>query len=172
MSDISKEAAESLWSDLREAFSNAEAKIIEIIKTRAWEPLGYATFADAWNERMQGFRLTTDALKAHVVYALMADGQTDSEILATVSGLGDRAMAGLRSQRDAGVSAEAASTYVRPHMRALPGEPERLHVTLTHGEVTYYRDLCNALGLDRDDEAAKAIRSHFRKLEGARRGAE
>ena len=167
---LTKAQAEALWDSLRDAFANVEARIIEVIETRAWIPLGYATFPEAWNDRMKGFRLATEGLKAHVVYAMFADGQSDEEIITALGGqVGDQAVARLREQRVMGVPAGVATTRVRSHDRALPGEAEKLHVTLTHGEITYYKDLCDALGLDRNDEAATAIRAHFRRLERANR---
>ena len=170
MSDLSKSEAEALWASLCEAFANVEQKIIEVIERRAWEPLGYSTFHEAWADRMRGIRLATDIAKAYVVHMMYAEGMTNEQII-SAGVAGDRVVDRLTSAFQQGIPPQFASTRVRSHDRALPGQAERLHVTLTHSEVMYFKELSDALGLDRDEEAAKAIRAHFRRLERAPRNA-
>lgn len=71
---MKQKEAEALWVSLRSALVNAEAAIVEIIKTRAWEPLGYDTFAQAWNDRMRGVKLAA-ACNTHIVYALLDEAR-------------------------------------------------------------------------------------------------
>lgn len=165
---ISREAAESLWADLREAFVNAEVTLVKIIEARAWEPLGYGSFPEAWAGRMGGVRLASEAVRCHVVYALLSEGQTDEQIVSTLGGqVGDQAISRLREQRDMGVPAGLATTRVRSHERSRPSPPETLHVRLTPAELADFKALADALGRDMRDEAAMAIRAHFRRLERA-----
>lgn len=62
--------AGDLWDSLRDNLVNAEATLAKIIETRAWEPLGYSNSLEAWNDRLKGVRLATDAMRAAVVYAM------------------------------------------------------------------------------------------------------
>jgi hypothetical protein len=160
--------AEALWSDLREGFVNAERIVKEIIKERAWEPLGYTSFVEAWNDRMKGVRLATDALKAHVVYALFDSGleaQGVYEALGVGSGVSPETVRVLGKKKALGIPADFATTRVRAHDRAKPGERRRIIVELRPDEVDYFDDLCKARGRDLREESAKAIRQHFRRME-------
>lgn len=161
--------AEKLWSELRELFVNAEAKIKEIIETRAWEPLGYGSFAEAWNDRMAGVRLATDAARAYVVYALFDDGLDEGGVAAALppgSGVGPSAIKALRRQRSNGVPADFA--VVREHLRAKPGEPRYVHVELSPDEYENFKAIAEKRNLNFASESAKAVRAHFRKLEARR----
>ena len=169
METISRADAEALWASLREAFVNVERQIIEIIETKAWLPIGYSTFSEAWDARMDGVILPTRQIKAHVVYAMLGEGRNPEEIAANVLGVGDRFVEQQRSRLAEGLG--PGTHTVRQHVRRSPGEAENLRVRLTHGEIEYINDLCKALGRDRDEEAAQALRAHFKRLERANRGA-
>lgn len=176
---MTKDEAETLWASLQEAFSNVEKAIQEIIATRAWEPLGYATFAEAWEDRMKGFRLTTTILQATVVYRLLDEQRSVEEVpelLGLGAGVGLSTAQALARQREHGVPVGLASTRgtrfsvpgvttVRKHERSIPSAPHVIHVELPEGEYANYRALCEARGLDLTTEAANAIRTHFRRLE-------
>ncbi len=162
--------AEALWTSLHEAFTNAEKVIVQIIETRAWEPLGYKTFADAWNDRLKGMRLPTDTMRAHVVYA-MFDSGLDADAIIRATGVGDASVAALARQRSSGVPAGLATTRVRAHDRSNPSSPRFLHVELTPGELDTFKGIAESRGLDVQDEAIKALRKHFRSLERVRTGA-
>ncbi len=169
---MDEKQAESLWSDLRDAFVNAERKIKEIIEAKAWEPLGYDTFAEAWNDRMAGVRLATDAARAHVVYALFDDGASDEQVYETVGGIGSGvtpdAIKTLKRQKSNGVPVNRATTRVKSHDRERPTAPKTVRVELTPDEFDQYKTVVKRLNLDLADEAGKALRAHFRKLERAR----
>lgn len=164
-----RQKAEALWSSLRDAFANAEKIIVTICETKAWEPLGHASFAEAWTARLRGLRLTTDVMRAHVVYALFDSGLDVEEII-QATGVGDRSVAALARQRASGVPAGLATTRVRAHDRALPSEARMLHVELSPGELETFKSIAASRGLDVQDEATKALRKHFRSLERVRVG--
>lgn len=159
-----KAAAEALWASLREAFANAEAIIKQIIETKAWEPLGYASFAAAWNDRLAGMRLATDCMRAHVAYALFDSGLGVEDVV-KATGIGDQSAKRLHEQRSNGVPPNQASTRVRAYVRAKPSEARTLHVELTAGELESFKGIAAARGLDVQAEAVKALRKHFRALE-------
>ena len=159
---LTKKAAEALWDELRQGFVNVEATLVKIIQTKAWEPLGYATFTEAWAAKLQGIRLATDECRAHVVYAMLSDG-TDDVTIIRQSGVGDQAVARLRQQKADGVPPGCAS--VRSHTRRLPVQPYKVMVPLTHDELEAAKTACAQLGLDHTEEAAEAVRKHYLTLQ-------
>lgn len=165
VSTISKQEAEARWARLYEALTNFEAELIGVIETRAWEPLGYPSFTAAWADRMKGFKLTTDELKAYVVYAAVDDGLSDEEISEAVR-LSEPVVSRLREQREMRVPAGLATTRVPSYDRsATNAEPSILHLQLNPVELAYYKELCGVMGRDLKTEATRAIKSHFRSLE-------
>lgn len=163
---ISKRAADQLWSTLREAFARIEETLPKIVEQRAWEPLGYATFKEAWADRMAGMRLATDEARALIVYTLIDEGADDAGVIAALHGqVGDTAVASLREQRASGVPHSLATTRVRSHDRAKPSPRSTLHIGFTPEELASLEAIAEARGRRLDDEARKAIRSHFRRLE-------
>lgn len=163
---ITTTQAESLWESLRDAFTSTEKVIVQIIESRAWEPLGFDTFAQAWTARMKGVRLATEGMRAHVAYAMFASGLSNAEAQEAVGfSIGTEAIRRLREQSDLGVPPSLATTRVRSHDRAKPSAPETLHVRLTPGELATFRELAEVRGLDLQAEAAKAVRAHFRSLD-------
>lgn len=154
--------ARELWDKVREGFASAEEGLKRIIETKAWEPLGYASFAEAWRHELNHVRLTTDYLKAQVVYAFLDQGLTASDI-------GDRipvdrdAIDSLVRQRDNGVPADFAR--VRTHFRKRPSEAHVAHVPLKPSELTTFRQLCESRGVAFEKEAAKGLRAHFRSFD-------
>jgi len=166
--DAAATRAIHLWEDLAHALTRFEEALERVISERAWEPLGYSSFADAWVDRMQGTRLATSRQAATVVYALLDSGASREEAMESLgagSGVAPITLDRLIEQREAGVPAHLASTRVRRHERSLPSPPSRITVELTHEEWTYLRDLCEARGLDLHAEAAAAVRSIITRLE-------
>lgn len=51
-----KAQATRSWDDLRSAFTRLDEALQHIIDARAWEPLGYDSFAEAWASEMRGVR--------------------------------------------------------------------------------------------------------------------
>lgn len=143
--------AAKLWNDLRGHFANAERIIIEIIETKAWEPLGFASFTEAWTSKMAGIPLATDAMRAHVVYMMFNDGMDDAQVLASVgigSRIGPTVVTRLREQHEIGVPANLASTRVRSHVRKLPSRARTLHIHLTSNDYDSFRDKAAAMNVD------------------------
>lgn len=161
---MDKNRAEALFNQLADALNNAERTIIEIIKTKAWEPLGYATFAEAWDDRLAGIRLATGAMRAHVVYALLEDGLTAEQASAT-SGVGIGNVDFFDEQRRDGVPPHLASYHrVRSHARSNPSEPRVLRLTFSAEELDRLKSRAKGEGWDLEDEARKAVRAHFAKM--------
>ena len=165
MARISKRQAEARWARLHEAFSNFETELVGIIKDRAWEPLGYATFTEAWNDRMSGFKLS-NALKPHIVYAMLTEGQSDEEIVRALGGqVSDQSVGRLRQQKVIGVPAGSASTRVRSHDRARPSAPATAHVPLTSEELARFKAVADSRGLNFEQANAGALRDFWRRVE-------
>ncbi|MFY2788497.1 hypothetical protein [Rhodococcus sp. MALMAid1271] len=165
--ELTEVQASKLWSDLRGHFVNAEKKIIEIIELKAWEPLGFESFAEAWASKMAGVRLATDEVRAHVVYAMFDGGMSDTEIndqLGVGSGVTDRQVKMLRRQKSNGVPPSCATTRVRSHLRKSPSTPRTIHVQFGSDEYLQFRDLAKSAGRDVEDIAAEAIRGAFEAL--------
>lgn len=164
-SDIA--AAEALWAELRSAFVNADKVVQRIVESRAWEPLGYDTFAQAWADRMRGTRLGTAAMAAHVVYALIEDGLDREQALLTLGpscGVSPDRFDVIARQHGNGTLVGHV-TVVRRHTREAPSLPHYVHVELTHDEWLHFRAVADGRGLDLADEATKAVRAHFHRLE-------
>ena len=166
MSTLSKKQALAMWNDLRGHFVNAEKAIAAIIDAKAWEPLGFASFAEAWADRMQGVPLATDSIRAHVVYAMFESGLDNAGVLAATglgSQVGPRSIETLRRQKDAGVPAGMASTRVRGHFRSNPCRPRIVHVQLQPAEYDRFRAISKESGIDPACLAAKLICDYIGK---------
>jgi hypothetical protein len=107
--------AEALWDKLQHDFLDAQATIIEIIDTRAWEPLGYESFAKAWIDRMADITLAAELLP-HVVYELLKERSVE-EVAHLVKGIGPEGVENLKRQQDEGIPAEQASPRRRPRTK-------------------------------------------------------
>lgn len=161
--------ADALWRELRDALTAAHDAIRRIVETRAWEPLGYATFSDAWNERMAGVPLATTEAKAWVVYTMLDEGRTVSDISAKVAGVAERTASLLREQHAAGVSPEYATarkpsfakpengTVVREHIRRLPSEARRLHCTPSTRDYLRFTDIAKREGFSNEQALLRAV---------------
>lgn len=171
-SDVAQ--ATALWDDLRSHWNKFENVLEQIITTRAWEPLGYENFAEAWADKMSGTRLSTAVEAAQVVYALIDDGVTQERALAALgptSGVGPVKFEALARQKAHGVPAGLATTYVRRHQRSAPSGPRRIHVELSESEYASLRAIADSHGLNLASEAASAVRAHFRRIDrGGRDG--
>lgn len=159
--DLTKYTASNLWDELRDGFANIEKTIIRIIEVEAWKPLGYKTFAEAWNDRMSGVRLAGE-VRAHVVYFMLSEGE-DVDAISTTTGIGTGSVADLKRQKSNGVPPEAA-TLVRQHRRNRPRAPFRLTVELPQEERVQLMEICKVLDLDLAEESLSAIREHFNGL--------
>jgi hypothetical protein len=101
--------AERLWERLQSNFLDAHKTIIEIIGARAWEPLGYDSFATAWQDQMKNITLASE-IRPHIVFQMIDEGLTADEIAGIVKGVGPDAAEHLKRQKDNGVPADHATT--------------------------------------------------------------
>lgn len=160
--------ASAMWDELRSALANFERVLAKIVETKAWEPLGYANFAEAWQDRMRGTRLATAQAAATVVYGLLDSGvkpEAVPNVLGPSSGVGAAKVAVLARQREHGVPPALATTFVRGHYREAPAAPHVVRVELTDTEYAHFKALCDSHGLDFTTEATRAVKAHFSRME-------
>jgi hypothetical protein len=99
--------AEKLWKKLHTNLLGTQTTIIEIIKAKAWEPLGYESFAKAWIDQMSNISIRVE-LVPHVIYALLDESIPEDEIAEIVKGVGPEAVEAFARERDNGVPADQA----------------------------------------------------------------
>lgn len=162
---MNKREAEKLWIELREGFVSLEQLIKKIIETKAWEPLGYSSFAAAWNDRMAGVPLATDAARALVVYALFDDlGPEGRDAALTIPGMGPTRVDTILEQRAQGVPSELVST-VRRHLRKRPVAAHAIRVEFTPNQYQQFKAIAKRHNQDVDLIARVAILARFAELE-------
>lgn len=155
---MTRKAAESLFTQLREHLTNTEKVIIRIIETEAWSVLGYDSFAAAWNERMKGVSLATQAIKAHVVYALL-DTANVEDVIGMVS-VAPEVVQNLKRQKGIGVPPQLA-TVVRRHTRSLPSAPSTIRITVTATEYQAWSKAAERRGVTLTAEVEALVRAHY-----------
>jgi hypothetical protein len=140
-----KHEADALWTACRAGFQDLQEVIREIIATKAWEPLGYPTFAAAWNDRMKGVPLATDATRALVIYALYDDlGPDARDVALDLPGVGPSVLDQVEAARALGVDAEDALHVVRRHWRKPARAPFIIHVEMSADEYEALREIAKA----------------------------
>lgn len=163
--------ARSLWDRLKDAFAQTEKSIAELIAARAWEPLGYSTFTEAWKAEMKDVELASQ-LRPHIVYQLFDEGMTPEEVSRNVKGVGPDKAENLKRQKDSGVPAGNASTAQPQGQRKRPtaqGDGRRT-ITLSVDADEYDQWYSVAKVLHKSVEAVarpaalKAIRAEFQRL--------
>lgn len=171
---ITTTEANNLFDQLRSNLLAAQDAIEEVITTRAWEPLGYDTFAEAWEERLHDVKLT-GVMRVTVVYAMFNEGASNMDVASTLAGVGGTTVTALRSAYAAGMTPKqadihASKVYVRSHPRNLPSK--RNAVTLmgfTDEELKTWNDMADDLGVDRNDMLKDTLREAMEiKVEVAR----
>lgn len=163
---ISKKNAEALWNELASNLLAAEESIKEIIKNRAWEPLGYESFYEAWNDRMSHIEIARD-FRGIIVYQMLAEGRSDNEIAHSVKGVGPETALGFRRDRAAGVPADKAKgkVLISPFERKAPAsEQYRLTLVFTVEEIRQFSAKAKAAGASVDAVAIAAVRAAFSEL--------
>lgn len=140
MSTLSASQAEALWGGLRENLLAVEDGIRQIIATRAWEPLGYESFAECWQERLSDVKLSKE-LRAVVVYAMFEDDATPADAARAVSGTGVVEVRSLHSAWSQGMDAHDAAfvTRSKPKTRPTAGAPRTVATTLQAPEYEELR---------------------------------
>lgn len=160
---ITKRRAEALWGELSNNLMATEESIRSIIKERAWGPLGYESFYEAWNDRMSHIEIARD-FRGIIVYQMLSEGKDDMEIAHAMPGLGPETALGFRRDRAAGVPAERAKgkVLISPHERkAPPQEDYRLILVFTAAEIKAWASIAKAQGVSVNDIATAAVRSAF-----------
>jgi hypothetical protein len=107
------QAAQELWERLKKDLFGAQVTIVEIIESKAWEVLGYPSFAAAWRVYMSDITLAAE-VRPHVVYQMLAEGKGIDEIADAITGVGPETVRNLKRQRDNNVP---AGHLVREHRR-------------------------------------------------------
>ena len=111
--------AEQLWRDLRTGLLDIQNTIATIIAEKAWEPLGYASFTEAWSARLADITIAPE-LRAHVVFEMFREGSTPEDVAAAMKGVGRESADAFKREMDNGVPADLASGRKPPKTEPLP----------------------------------------------------
>lgn len=160
---ISKAQAESMWDALRDHFTNAADAIKAIIEAKAWEPLGYTSFAQAWNVKMRDVQLAGE-IRAHVVYQLLEEKVPVADVADMVGNVGAVLAESFARQKANGVPADCA--VVSEHLRRKPKQADTLHVRVGATLLHEYRRVAALQGESVEEIAREAIRARFAELVG------
>lgn len=161
MSKITTAKAKSLWGELRKHFANAENVIQLIVAEKAWEPLGYGSFAEAWVAEMSSLTLPSE-VRPHVVYQMLAEGWEPVDIAAVVKGVGTGTAGALARQRRNGVPPNHA--VVREHYRRPAAPPSHIRISVGATMLNEYHRIALAVNQSVEEIALEAVRERFREL--------
>lgn len=165
---LTKQQANAMWDSLRQHFTNAAEAIKKIIEARAWEPLGYTSFAQAWNAEMRDVTLAGE-IRAHVVYQLLEERVPVADVADMVGGVGPVLAESFARQKANGVPADCA--VVSEHLRRKPKAADTLHVRVGATLLHEYRRVAALRGETVEDIAREAIREKFAQIVGSKRKA-
>lgn len=140
MSNITESQAADLWASLRSNLLAVEDGIRQIIATRAWEPLGYDSFAECWADKLGDLKLSKE-LRAVVVFAMFEDDATPADASRAVAGTGVVEVRSLHSAWSQGMDAHDAAfvTRSKPKTRPTAGAPRTVATTLQAAEYESLR---------------------------------
>lgn len=158
---ISQRRAKQLWAKLNQHLVSAEKAIQEIIEAKAWEPLGYGTFAEAWAAEMSNSSLASE-IRPHVVYQMLDEGWTAEDIANAVKGVSPNGAALLDRQRRNGVPPNHA--VVREHYRRPASPPSHIRIDVGATMLGEYHRIALEVGESVEAIALEAIRERFREL--------
>lgn len=162
--EISSRQAQQLWGKLQQHFINAERILEEIIEKRAWEPMGYESFSEAWTAQMADITIATE-IRPHVVYQMLTEGASADEIAGAVKGVGPERVESLSRQKRNGVPpGDASLTVVREHLRKPPSAPDTLHIRIGVMRYKRYKRIAERWDKTIEEIAHEAIEAHFRDL--------
>lgn len=116
MSTVSKAEANNLWNDLKSNLLLAQETLEKIVESRAWEPLGYETFVDAWTDRLSGVPLA-GVMEANVVYAMFDSGAEVQDVRGA-AGVGPAKTRAYKQAHDAKMSPKDAYLHAASMARA------------------------------------------------------
>lgn len=154
----------ALWKQLSQHFVNAAKVIEEIIENRAWEPLGYSTFAEAWHAQMGEVTLAVE-VRPHVVYQMLTEGYDYDAIAESVKGVGrDRAESLDRQRRNGVPPCDASMSVVRKHLRKRPSTAEYVHINVGPIALRRYKQVAEKFDTTVEQIASEAIAQRFKEL--------
>lgn len=161
---INRVEATAMWDALRDHFTNAADAIKTIIANRAWEPLGYGSFAEAWRHEMRGVVLAGE-IRAHVVYQLLEEQVPVQDVADMVGGVGPVIAEALSRQRENGVPADCA--VVSEHLRRKPRPADTLHIKIGATLLYEYRRVAAVQGETVEEICREALREKFAAIVAA-----
>ncbi len=160
-----KHEAQALWNRLRAGFLGVERDIKKIVETRAWEPLGYISFAEAWGAELHGVKFT-GAMQAAVVLSLYDSGATAAEVAGAVAGVGavsaqhyqkahvvglnpvdayDHISAMNSAKREPAITLKDDEVWVEAHIRKIGEKKNSIHMEgFTDTQVDHWKEYCGA----------------------------
>lgn len=162
--ELTSQQAVALWQQLQQHFVNAASVIEEIIERRAWEPMGYESFTEAWHAQMGTVTLALE-VRPHVVYQMVTEGYDYDAIAEMVKGVGRDRVESLDRQRRNGVPARDASmSVVREHMRKQASVAGTLHIPVGPIALQRYKQIAAKRELTVEQIAAEAVAQRFQEL--------
>lgn len=171
---IDKSTAHKMWERLRGSLLDAQSSIEEIITHKAWEPLGYETFQEAWEDRLSDVKLS-GVMRATVVLAMFDQGATEIEVATTVAGVGPVRAKAYKQAHRAKLTPKMAELHaekmvtVKPYTRSLPERRNALRVEGFHDdEIQAWNRIAEELGVDRNELLREALREGMREWGGLR----
>ena len=158
MAKISKKRAEALWDDLRSALELSEEKIAEIVEARAWEPLGYESFADCWADRLSGLRLYGE-IRAVVVFQMFDEGASVSEVADAVAEMGAVEGKRLKQAHTKKMSPKSAAVFstVRQHTRKAPSGRRFVRAELSPDELAAVKSAADFYDVSVDEFVKRSV---------------
>lgn len=172
---ITKNEAQKLWGQLRNAILNLEGLLEEIVEKRAWEPLGYNTFHDAWEKELAGVKLA-GAMQSKVIYAMFSAGATPNDVASAVEGIGSVKAKAYEEAYDKALPVNLADKYVstqstlgpladgetivHAHVRRKPQFSGKITVDgFDEEEVSTWKDLADKNQLDWKELVRETLRN-------------
>jgi hypothetical protein len=114
--------AERLWLNLQSNLLDFNKTLIEIIEVEAWKPV-YETFTDAYEDKLSNISFARELLP-HLMYAMFDQGATPKKVADAVKGVTTEVARNVKKQKDAGLPANKATTYIRRRTVCKMPEPK------------------------------------------------
>jgi hypothetical protein len=169
-----------LWDQLRMGLFLVTDTIEKIIEQRAWEPLGYESFFEAWDDKMSDISLAKE-IQIRAVYQMLAEGVDVDRIAMANKGIGPGTVENIKRERENGVPAELAKglpsrgrrtppppfskpIYVRPHGREKASPDSVIKIDVGPTMFAEYARIAKKLGRSVPDIAKEAIEAKFAEL--------
>lgn len=160
---LTQPEANRMWDDLRKGLLATQDAIKKIVENRAWEPLGYSSFIEAWEDRVKGIPLA-DAVQVEVVYLMFDQGATATEV-SEATGTKKKLTEGLQNAKELGLPASVATfhaervtreprisddneTIVRQHTRKRRSREANVHLHIGNEKLKEWRKYADEAQLD------------------------